>query len=74
MLVEIEDLCVRKPGSATPELDRFSLTLSAGETVLLLGETGCGKDAVLRVLGGSADPDDEISGTIRFREGDPIQT
>ncbi len=71
--VEVKDLCVRKPGSGTPELDRFSLTLSAGETVLLLGETGCGKDAVLRVLGGSPDPDDEISGTIRFREGDPIQ-
>ena len=49
------------------------MTLSAGETVLLLGETGCGKDAVLRLLAGSLEPDAEISGTIRFGEGDPVQ-
>ena len=72
-LVEINDLRVGRQGSATPELDRFSLTLSAGETVLLLGETGCGKDAVLRLLAGSLEQDQEISGTIRFGENDPVQ-
>ncbi len=72
-LVEIKDLCVRKPDSSTPELDRFFLTLSAGETVLLLGETGCGKDAVLRLLAGSLESAAEASGTIRFGESDPVQ-
>ncbi len=73
--VEVKDLCVRRPGSGTPELDRFFPdAIQAGETVPLLGETGAAaRMRCCGCLGGSPDPDDEISGTIRFREGDPIQ-
>ena len=41
-LVEIKDFGTRRRDPAAPELERFSLTLSAGETILLLGEAGCG--------------------------------
>jgi len=67
-LLEINELGVARPGSAQPELERFSLTLKAGETVVLLGEAGSGKDAVLRLLNGERG--DGASGTIRFSEGE----
>ena len=64
ILVEIRELTV------AGELDRFSLVLRAGETVILLGETGSGKDAVLRALDGQLERGDDASGTIRFGEGE----
>jgi peptide/nickel transport system ATP-binding protein len=50
-LVELREVSVRKSDGAT-ELDRFSLCLAPNETVILLGETGSGADAVLHVLAG----------------------
>jgi peptide/nickel transport system ATP-binding protein len=67
-LLEIKDLAIVRPGNVQPELERFSLTLNAGETVVLLGETDSGKDAVLRFLNGERS--DGASGTIRFGEGE----
>lgn len=64
-ILDITELTVARPGAA-PELDRFSLALDAGESVVVLGETGSGKEALIRVLGGFADRMDQISGTIRF--------
>jgi peptide/nickel transport system ATP-binding protein len=71
-LFEIRDFSTAKPDAATPELERFSLTVTAGDSVVLLGEAGCGKDAVLRLLSGSLERSEAISGTIRFGEGDPL--
>jgi peptide/nickel transport system ATP-binding protein len=65
-ILEIAELTVAGPGAAAPQLDRFSLTLDAGESVVVLGETGSGKEALVRVLGGFAERSDQISGTIRF--------
>ena len=65
-IVEITELTVVRAGAAVPELDRFSLALDAGEGVVVLGEAGSGKEALIRVLGGFAERTDEISGTIRF--------
>jgi len=67
-IVEIADLSVMRGGRV--EIDRFSLTLHAGETAILLGEADCGKDAVLRLLDGLLDRTDEVTGTIRFGEGE----
>ncbi|HUO99347.1 MAG TPA: ATP-binding cassette domain-containing protein [Rhizomicrobium sp.] len=64
-LVEISDLTVSRGG--TPALDRFSLRLEAGESAIVLGENGCGKEALLRVLGGFADNHDAVSGVLRLR-------
>ena len=68
-IFEIADLNVAKPGAALPELDRFSLTLDAGQIVVVLGEAGSGKEALMRVLGGFSEKGDAISGTIRFASG-----
>jgi peptide/nickel transport system ATP-binding protein len=63
-LLELNELTVMRAGTAV--LDRLSLTLDPGESAIVLGETGSGKDALLGVLGGFADKSDTISGTIRF--------
>jgi ABC-type glutathione transport system ATPase component len=67
-VLEIKDLSVSH--GDVRELDAFSLTLEAGETVILLGEADSGKDAVLRLLGGFLDRADELTGTIRFGDGE----
>src|SRR5882757_4636520 len=72
-LLQIEDLRVTRPGIALPVLDRFSLTLKAGETVVLLGDAECGKDIVLCLLDGLSGRGEEFSGTIRFRDGEAKQ-
>ncbi|HWA89564.1 MAG TPA: ATP-binding cassette domain-containing protein [Rhizomicrobium sp.] len=68
LLVEIKELGVARGGGV--ELERFSLALHAGETVVLLGEAGSGKDAVLRALDGQLERGEDVSGTIRFGEGE----
>jgi peptide/nickel transport system ATP-binding protein len=65
-ILEIAELTVARPGAAALQLDRFSLTLDAAESVVVLGEAGSGKEALIRVLGGFAERSDQISGTIRF--------
>ncbi len=67
-VLEIADLSVSRAGATV--LDRFSLKLEAGESVVVLGETGSGKEALLGVLGGFADTNDTIAGTIRFAGGE----
>jgi peptide/nickel transport system ATP-binding protein len=65
-LLQIKGLTVR----ATPrlELENFSLTLEKGATITLLGETGCGKEALLRVLTGM--DGEKTSGTIQLGGGE----
>ncbi len=72
-LLQIDDLRVTRSGAPLPVLDRFSLTLNAGETVVLLGDADSGKDIVLCLLDGLSERGEEFSGTIRFRDGDPKQ-
>ena len=67
-LLEISELTVSRGGS--PVLDRFSLRLEAGESAIVLGESGSGKEALLRVLGGFADKHDTVSGNMRIRGTD----
>jgi ABC-type glutathione transport system ATPase component len=62
----IEGLTVTRGGAARPLLDNFSLTLLPGETVVLLGESGCGKEVLMRVLGGLCERGEQVSGTLAF--------
>ncbi|MBV8977762.1 MAG: ATP-binding cassette domain-containing protein [Alphaproteobacteria bacterium] len=68
VLLELKDLRVTRGGKV--ELEPFSLLLHAGETVVLLGEAGSGKDAVLRTLGGFFERDEEAVGRLRVGDGE----
>lgn len=68
-LLELSELTVTRAG--TPVLDRLSLKLEAGESAVVLGENGSGKEALIRVLGGFPDKADSVSGTIRFAASEP---
>ncbi len=52
---------------ADPVLQDFSLSVEAGELVVILGASGCGKSTVLKVISGMIKPD---SGKILFSDKD----
>jgi osmoprotectant transport system ATP-binding protein len=50
-LVEFRDVSFAvNPDTSGPIIDRLNLTVAAGETVVLLGESGCGKTTTLRLV------------------------
>ncbi len=63
------DLSVARRGLERPALDHFSLLLQGGETVVLLGEMGCGKEEVLHALAGEGDI---TGGTLKDGAGEPV--
>jgi len=72
-LLEIEDLCLSyytRAGEIPAVID-FSLKLNAGESVGLVGESGCGKSTVamgiMRYMGNNGDI---VGGSIRFKGRD----
>jgi len=67
--LRIEDLGVARSGAPRAVLERFSLTLAPGETIVLLGESGCGKEALMRVLGGQPERGVQVTGTLQFGDG-----
>jgi len=58
---------VHKSYAATPALRGVSLTVAAGEIVVLLGPSGCGKTTLLRIIAGLEVAD---SGAVRWRGQD----
>ena len=60
-IVEVSELCVAQDGVV--ELDKLSFKLAAGEALIVLGDAASGKDALLRVLDGTAGRGEELSGT-----------
>jgi osmoprotectant transport system ATP-binding protein len=48
-LVEFQDVSFRIDSGA-PIIDRLNLSVSSGETLVLLGESGCGKTTTLRLV------------------------
>ena len=54
-------------GTVVRAVDGISLSVSEGETVALVGESGCGKSTIARCLVRLIDPD---HGSIRFRDRD----
>ena len=49
-LLQLRDLTFRYPEAGRAALDGMSLSVRAGEFVVLCGESGCGKSTLLRLL------------------------
>jgi peptide/nickel transport system ATP-binding protein len=69
-LLELSGVSLTNGGATF--LERLSFRLAVGERLVVLGEAGAGKDALLRVLGGFPAKGDVISGTIRYRGGPAV--
>lgn len=65
-LFTLTNLTVSRAGAARPELDHISIAVDARETVVILGEAGSGKDALMRALAKALDDGEEVTGTIRY--------
>ncbi|CAN5410355.1 ABC transporter ATP-binding protein [soil metagenome] len=74
-LIEVKDLSIRFPSSQGPLLavDRLSFSVDCGETLAIVGESGCGKSvtalALMRLLTAST----KVTGSIAF-EGRELTT
>jgi oligopeptide/dipeptide ABC transporter ATP-binding protein len=70
-LLEVEGLHVEYPGRDGPAraVDGVDLVVNEGETVALVGESGCGKTTLARTIMGLRAPD---AGEVRFR-GEPLR-
>ena len=75
-LLEVESLQThfRTPGGINRAVDGVSFHVDAGETVAIVGESGCGKSvtamSILRLI---PEPPGKISGSIRFNGRDVLQ-
>jgi peptide/nickel transport system ATP-binding protein len=67
--LEVSDLSVG-PRRGRIELDRVSLKVMPGETVVLFGERGCGKEVLVRAVGGALTRQETMTGTLRLGNGD----
>ncbi|WP_433272381.1 ABC transporter ATP-binding protein [Actinosynnema sp. CS-041913] len=54
--IELIDVTKRYPGVAAPAVDSVSLTIRAGEIVVLVGPSGCGKTTTMRMINRLIEP------------------
>jgi oligopeptide/dipeptide ABC transporter ATP-binding protein len=71
-LLEVRDLRVSFRGEAgeLPAVRGVSLRLEPGETLALVGESGCGKSVTALALMRLLEPNGRVAGTLRFRGED----
>jgi peptide/nickel transport system ATP-binding protein len=70
-ILSISDLTITRAGLPRPELENVSLTLDAGETLLLLGESGSGIPSLMRAVMGAGQSGERVSGQIQFAQSTP---
>jgi ATPase subunit of ABC transporter with duplicated ATPase domains len=63
LVLEVEGVCFRYPGSPRPLLDQFTLRMIGPERVALSGPNGSGKTTLLKLIQGQLTPD---AGTVRL--------
>ncbi len=71
-LLQVKDLYVTFPGDGTPvpAVRNVSFTLSCGEKVALVGESGCGKSVIAQTVMRLLPHGTEVSGSIRLGDTD----
>ncbi len=74
-VVHLDRVTYRYPGREQPVLDRVSLTVTAGETLLVTGPSGAGKSSLLRTLNGLVPHfhGGRVSGRLRVAGLDPLE-
>ena len=66
-VISVNDLCIRFPRHGDVDVvDHVSFSVRPGETMGLVGESGCGKSITSLAIMGLLDPKAEISGEIMF--------
>src|SRR5262249_24295963 len=63
LVLELEGVCFRYPGSSRPLLDQFTVRMVGPERVALAGSNGSGKTTLLKLIQGMLTPD---AGTVRL--------
>jgi oligopeptide/dipeptide ABC transporter ATP-binding protein len=68
VILSVEALRVEVPvqGTLQPAVDGVSLALRAGESVAIVGESGCGKTQLARAILGLSPPGSRVSGRIVY--------
>ena len=64
-LLRLHDVSVSRGALARPSLAQFSLAIAPAETIAVLGEAGCGKEALVNVLGGYWERGEQVGGSYR---------
>ena len=72
-VLELEQLRLQYPGSNNWTLDGLDLRLEAGETLALVGSSGCGKSTVARAVLQLLPPGTRCEGSLRLTGEDPRQ-
>lgn len=71
-VIEVKDLCIKFPRHGDVDVvDHLNFAVRPGETMGLVGESGCGKSITSLAIMGLLDPKAEISGEILF-EGENL--
>ncbi|UUU37187.1 betaine/proline/choline family ABC transporter ATP-binding protein [Streptomyces sp. CA-210063] len=65
--IELVNLSKRYPGSRQPSVDSVSMRINAGETVVLVGPSGCGTSTTLKMINRLIEPS---SGSVRINGED----
>lgn len=63
MFVEIEGVCFKYRRNCKEIINSFNLEMNKGDVVCILGESGCGKSTMLRIIAGLEEP---YKGTIKI--------
>ena len=70
-VLELEQLRLRYPGNDDWTLNGLDLTLEAGETLALVGSSGCGKSTVARAVLQLLPPGSRCEGRLQLTGSDP---
>lgn len=71
-ILRIKDLSFKYPEAKSNALEHVSLSVNAGEFVVICGESGCGKSTLLRLIKKELAPYGEKSGEILYN-GKPLE-